>query len=575
MARSRIQRRLLISHLLLLLGALLPAVVLLERLLGEEGRDRVREALLREASALASEYVRAPPSDVPAWTATVDAGARVTVIALGGRVEGDSGVPTARLAEVENHAHRPEVEAAFAGHKGSDVRRSATVGAEMMYVAVPLGSPPRAVLRLALPLDEVGRTVERAQVAVWWAGLVAVGFAVLLGSLLARRLGRPLLAMTEAARAMTRGDFALPLPPPSEDELGDLVHALAILRRQLAGRLEDLRREGEKLRSILDGMTEGVALVQEGRITVANPAFATLLGAARVEGCTPLEAARLPDLAAAIEAAVTGGTGTACALEVQGRALEMKALPLGERGLRQAVVVLLDVTDARRGERMRRDFVANASHELRTPVAAVLAAADTLQAGAGDDPEARDSFLAILVRHAHRLSRLTGDLLDLSRLEAGYRPRIEAVAVGAALDTVLAALGPRADEKAIAVQAALPPGLPAVAAERAALEQVLANLLDNAIKYTPDGGRVEVTASANEREVAVTVADSGPGIPSEHLPRLFERFYRVDSARSRELGGTGLGLAIASHLALAHGGDVSVESTPGSGARFTVRLPRA
>jgi two-component system phosphate regulon sensor histidine kinase PhoR len=249
----------------------------------------------------------------------------------------------------------------------------------------------------------------------------------------------------------------------------------------------------------------------------------------------------------------------------------------------QAVVVVIDLTESKRLERLRRDFVANASHELRTPVAAIVGAAETLSAifansdgspGADDDPGARASFVDILLRHAHRLSRLTADLLDIARLEGGYKPRVEQVPVGSAFDAVLTTLKERAAEKKIALSAHAP-GEVKLAAERAAVEQILTNLVDNAIKYTPEGGRVSVRAERAGAHVRLVVEDTGPGVAPEHHARLFERFYRVDNARSRELGGTGLGLAIVKHLALANGGDVRVESQPGKGSRFLVSLPSA
>jgi two-component system phosphate regulon sensor histidine kinase PhoR len=232
------------------------------------------------------------------------------------------------------------------------------------------------------------------------------------------------------------------------------------------------------------------------------------------------------------------------------------------------------MTEARRVERLRRDFVANASHELRTPVAAIVGVAETLAAGAAEDASARASFLDILIRHAERLSRLTADLLDIARLEGGYRPRVESVPVSAAVEAVLATLGPRAQEKQLQLVVA-PSAELTLAAERAAVEQILTNLVDNAIKYTPPGGTITVRAEGRAKTVLLTVEDTGPGIPEQHLPRLFERFYRVDTARSRELGGTGLGLAIVKHLVLANGGEIGVESRVGRGTRFTVSLPRA
>jgi two-component system phosphate regulon sensor histidine kinase PhoR len=449
---------------------------------------------------------------------------------------------------------------------GARLRRK-LVGALLLLVA--------AVLLPAATLVQVAPTVAVARRAVWTGGALALGLVLVAGLLLSRRLTGLLLGMTRAARAMAAGDFAAPLPPPPGDELGDLVRALGTLRAQLAARLQELAAEGEKLRTVLDGMSEGVALIQEGRITVANPAFARLAGAREeVEGRPPLDAARLPEMGEAIAAAIASRRPAERELQVGERSLSVRARPLGPRPAGQAVVVLHDSTEARRNERIRRELVANASHELRTPVAAVVAAAETLAGGAGDEPEARATFVDILLRHAHRLSRLTSDLLDLSRLEAGWQPKVEAVEVRASANTVLSALAPRAEERKISVETDLPEGLRA-AGDRAALEQILTNLVDNALKYTPPGGRVRVSAARLGSEVTVAVADTGPGIAAAHLPRLFERFYRVDAARSRELGGTGLGLAIVKHLAAACNGRVDVASEVGRGSTFTLHLPSA
>jgi two-component system phosphate regulon sensor histidine kinase PhoR len=336
--------------------------------------------------------------------------------------------------------------------------------------------------------------------------------------------------------------------------------------------MAELRGEGHKLRAIINGMSEGVALVQDGVISVANPAFARLCAlGGDAEGRAIRDAVRVPAVGDAIETALATRAAVSRELSVAGRALVASIDPLGSPTVRQAVVVLIDVTEPKRLERLRREFVANASHELRTPVAAIVGVAETLAAGAADDPEARGSFLEILMRHAQRLSRLTADLLDIARLEGGYKPRVEVVDVERAVDAVLGTLQVKAEPKQIALGKKLPMEL-RVSAERAAVEQILTNLVDNAIKYTPAGGRVTVAAEARGGRVRIIVEDTGAGIPREHHARLFERFYRVDDARSRDLGGTGLGLAIVKHLALANGGDVSVESDVGKGSRFIVTL---
>jgi two-component system phosphate regulon sensor histidine kinase PhoR len=571
----RIEQRVLLALIGVVAAVLLPAMFLIERWVGADVREGVAAAVNREAVVLASELDRAPPADLPAWVASLPADARVTVVDLDGRVLADSEVPREGLSQLENHKNRPEIARALNGQIGNEERRSSTLGRSLYYAAVPVGNPPRLVLRLAIPLDLVSKTVGRAQVAVWLAGLVALVLALFLGIVVARWLSRPILAMTRAARAMSHGQFDAVLPEPSDDELGDLLHALETLRTQLASRIEDLKQEGVKLRTILTGMAEGVALVQDGVITVANPSFGRLLNLPTdVEGRGVRDATRLPAMGEVIDAAAVERKELAREVQVGGRSLLVSAHPLAGPTARQAVVVLIDMTEAKRLERLRRDFVANASHELRTPVAAIVGVADTLAAGAADDPDARKSFLDILVRHAQRLSRLTADLLDIARLEAGYKPRVERVPVDATVETVLSTLKGKAADKQIELGGKVPPDLH-LAAERAAVEQILTNLVDNAIKYTPAGGRVLVTAERKEGQVQLAVEDTGPGIPREHHARLFERFYRVDDARSRDLGGTGLGLAIVKHLTLAHGGEVRVESEPGKGSRFLVSLPRS
>ncbi|HEX4459106.1 MAG TPA: histidine kinase dimerization/phospho-acceptor domain-containing protein, partial [Polyangia bacterium] len=511
------------------MAVLLPAAFMLDSWIGDGVRDLVRESLTREAEAMAGELQRAKPADLADWVAHSATTARVTVIDGDGRVRGDSDVALNALPNIENHATRPEVRDALIGNIGVDARRSQTLGRTLIYVAVPVhGDGTAKVLRLALPLDQVGATVGRAHFAVWLAGLMALVLALLLGTTLSRWLTRPILAMTRAARAMSHGDFEASLPEPGDDELGELVHALDTLRNQLAMRLAELRQEGVKLRAIVNGMSEGVALVQDGIISVANPAFGRLLKvSAEVEGRSVRDATRLPAVGDAIDAALSKGKNASREVQIGGRALLVQVDPLESSPTPQAVVVLIDVTEPKRLERLRREFVANASHELRTPVAAIVGVAETLAAGAADNPEARQSFLEILIRHSQRLSRLTSDLLDIARLEAGYRPRVEVVELNRSIDAVIGSLQVKADDKRIELSKTVPAEL-RVSAERAAVEQILTNLVENAIKYTPSGGRVHVQAELKGSKIRIIVADTGPGIPSEHHARLFERFYRVD-----------------------------------------------
>jgi two-component system phosphate regulon sensor histidine kinase PhoR len=570
-AARRIQERLLTVILVVVGGGLLPSVVVLHQWMSRDVRMVLRQSLTREVQALAEQVQRSPPPDPSHWVVGLaHGGERITLFLADGQVVGDSEVPPEDVHALENHADRPEVAAALQGKVGWAERRSATYGRNYLYVAAR-GGP--YVVRVAVKDEDIEEILSRPTAAIWLLAGAGVVLALLLNALLVRWLTRPLKSMTRAVRAMSRGDFgkALPEPPIDEgDEIGELVHALETLRSQMAERIEELRTEGKKLRTILNGMDEGVALIQDGAIAVANPAFGKLLGAIDdVEGRGPLEVSRLPSMAEVVEEALAGRAARR-EVQVGTRSLLVQAHPLA---VGQAVLVLFDTTEARRLERLRRDFVANASHELRTPVAAIVGVADTLAAGAAEDPIARSSFVDILGRHAHRLAQLTADLLDIARIEAGYKPRVESVPVDAVLEAVSSSLRARADEKRITLEVQPAPAL-TVRAERAAVEQILTNFLDNALKYTPDGGRVRVLASLLAHHVRLTVEDSGPGIEPKHLARIFERFYRVDNARSRELGGTGLGLSIVKHLALANGGDVGVESQVGRGSRFYVDLPQ-
>ena len=437
----------------------------------------------------------------------------------------------------------------------------------------------------ALWLLERGDGDPVMRVRAEYALLLGVACAMVTALALTWRWGmqvaRPLRELATAARAIGDGRFVVPPELPSDDELGELGDALGELSRGLATRVRLLLAESERLRSVLEGMSEGVALVSGGRIALANSAFSRLLDiVGPVEGQTPLEAVRRAELAAAIDEAAATGRSHAGAVVVagrdvegpRGRVLHLRVAPL--EGAKSVVVVVLDVTEARSLERMRREFVANASHELRTPVAAIRAVVETLGASPSLDAESRARFERILSTQVERLSCLVNDLLDLSRAEAhGQRFHPQRLTLAEPLGQAMAMVRLRAEARRQRVSESIPADLPSLWADPIAVEQVLTNLLDNAVKYTPDGGRIEVRAHAEGGKVRVEVVDSGAGIAAEHLPRLWERFYRIDPARSRALGGTGLGLAIVKHLVQAQGGDVGVTSTLGSGSTFRVTFP--
>ena len=548
-----------------------------------EGDLRVRAHLVaREA-----EMARAPltPED-PSWDALADAlgrsaEARVTIIRKDGVVLGDSDVPAADIARLENHAARPEVLQALAGGEGTSERVSTTVQQAMLYSAAAFSrdGAVAGVARVAEPLREVDRVKGDMRRVIWIGSAVALGLALVLSNIVAKRMSAAVGELTEAARRMTAGDLSVRSRLVGHDELGELGHALDRLAGSLAKTMGQLRTERDLQGRILEAMVEGVVVVDPaGRIVLVNPAIrAMLLLGADAVGKLLIETVRHAQLEDLLDDAGVPGGGPV-EIELPGlkpRRLLVHASPLPGADKGQ-LFVFVDVTELRRLESLRRDFVANASHELRTPIAAVRSATETLRSGALEDPDAAIRFVDIIERNAARLQSLVEDMLELSKLESNeFKLKRERVELGAVVPIVLALFRERAEKKGVRVGAELPSNAVAVEGDRRALEHVLSNLVDNAVKYCPPGTQVRVTAQPVEDRIRLVVADNGPGIPPEHLPRVFERFYRVDAGRSRELGGTGLGLSIVKHMVEAMRGKVSVESEVGRGSTFTVSLPKS
>jgi two-component system phosphate regulon sensor histidine kinase PhoR len=528
----------------------------------------------------------APASVLHAFAQRVarSSGARVTVVEPGGRVLGDSEVAPADLGRVSNHADRPEVRAALAGGQGRDVRTSLTVGRPLLYVAAPLrdGDRVAGVLRLALPLSAVTDSYATLHRVMLVGGLVALTVALGIGLFVAGRVTRPVVEMQAIARRMSDGDFTARAAVRSPDEIGTLGRALNAMAGRLREKIADLQQEQAKATAILDGMVEGVIAV-DGRdaILLMNERARAMFGLAggRAEGKPFLEVIRNSDLHEAFRASRAAGATAPVRRELAlvspvERRVQINAVPLPLGPEVGVVMVLHDVTELRRLEQVRTEFVANVSHELRTPLTAVHGYLETLLAGALEEPEHARRFLEIVFRHTERLGRLLNDLTDLSNIELGkISLKLEPVAADDVVDSVLAIIRGKAAAGRVTLEAALAPGLPPVVADRDRLAQILINLVDNAVKYTPSGGRVIVQGRRlADGRIEIAVADTGVGIPRADLPRLTERFYRVDKARSRELGGTGLGLAIVKHLVLAHGGELTIESEQGQGTTVRVAL---
>ena len=515
-------------------------------------------------------------------------GARVTLIAPDGRVLGESELGLGDLAAMDNHADRPEVRAALAGRQGRDLRHSTTIAAPLLYVAVPVRVDGRlaGALRLALPVSAVTASYATLHQVMLAGGAVTLLVALGIGIFVAGRVTRPVVQMQSIARQMSEGSFLVRAPTGSTDEIGMLGRSLNVMAGRLREKIGDLEQEQAKVTAILDAMVEGVIAVdgQEHVLLMNEKARAMFaLGSARGEGKPFLEVLRNADLHEIFRAVHAGGEA-ALQREIEltspPRILGVNAVRLAASGHRSAagpgvVLVLHDVTALRQLEQVRTEFVANVSHELRTPLTTIQGYLETLLSGALEERENARRFLEIALRHSERLGRLLNDLTDLSNIELGkVALRREPVRVDEVVASVVGIIAPRAGRAKVDVTSQVPPDLPEVPADRDRLAQVLINLVDNAVKYTPERGSVTVTARRVEAStIEVAVTDTGIGIPPADLPRITERFYRVDRARSRELGGTGLGLAIVKHLVMAHGGQLGIESEQERGTTVRFTLP--
>jgi two-component system, OmpR family, phosphate regulon sensor histidine kinase PhoR len=514
------------------------------------------------------------------WVAAnSSSGVRISVISAEGHVLADS---QSDISTMENHAERPEVREALQNGEGYSARQSVSLGQPLLYYAVREELPGNVpvVLRLALPLEGFSEQFWRFRRNLWlWSVLIfllAGGVALLMSRSYSERIER----LREFSRRVAEGDFR----PISPDGRGDTLEALGASLNQTASRLDrtirTLTEERNLSAAILGSMVEGVAVVNGAeRLVFANPGFAEILGldVPPVAGSSLLEVVRQTELIGAVRRVLAGeprveaeiSTGT---LRQHFFAATVASVRAGETT--GAVIVLHDITDLRKLERVRRDFVANVSHEFRTPLTAIQGFAETLIGGAIDDPQNRGRFLAIILEHSRRLARLTEDLLRLSQLDAEQMDlEIRPVSVAQLIESCYETAQRRAAAKGLSLSAQVPSQLPDIAADGRRLQEVLQNLLDNAVQYTPPGGKIVLSAEALNDEVLFTVSDTGIGIPQADQPRIFERFYRVDVARSREAGGTGLGLSIAKHLVEAHDGRIWVDSEVGVGSKFHFAIP--
>ncbi len=575
--RLRADQQLFLSYLAIITLVTLIMSIGAELLLRRHLTGSVEDELRRQLALARAVYDASPttPADTLAHHLSELSGRRVTIVTREGEVLGESDRTFAPFVTPGDYRTRPEIRAALEVGEGRSVRRSETVLAEHLYMAAPAASG--TLIRLAVPLTEIDAAVSRVQRGIVSAAAAALALAALFSYGFSALVTRPLRRIGEVARAIAGGDLSRRVRLRRDDELGDLAGALDTLAEELQRRLGQLEGERSEMQALIDAMTEGVlAFSASGALRRANPAARRIFALPDEYRDLPPEAiSRRRDFLTIVQEALAGESAPPRQLEWGAQTLLASAHPLDAGG---AVLVLLDVSELRRLEEVRRDFVANASHELKTPLTAIRGYSETLLDPELDPALAR-RFVEVVRSNSERLQHIVDDLLDLSRIEArGWRPVPTEVDLERAGREAWQELTPAASDRRVTLGFELNPGYAAVRADAGAVRQVLVNLFSNALRYSPEGGRVVLRSRPADDPAApgwavIEVEDEGSGIPAHLLGRIFERFYRVDPARSREEGGTGLGLAIVKHLVESHGGWIEASSEVGSGTTIRFALP--
>ena len=567
--RSRIFLKLFLAALLIIAACTFTLDVLIRHAWESMLRSEIETSLRQKTQMFAARVESSPPAPLSAIAqqAAHAADARITVIDASGKVLADS---EADPAKMENHATRPEFLSALQGQVGSATRLSNTLGVELLYVAVPIRS---GAVRMAYPLSSIREANQRIRRELFKGSAIAALVALLLAFLATQSIGRRLMRITDFAERVAAGDLTARIEEESSDEIAHVASALDKTARKLEDGFTALENSRQTLVTLLNSMQEAVlAVSQDGRVLWANQRMERLLPSGIRLGAPLVQSVRDPEILHSVEAALeTRDVAEARAAKIfSGRIFDVTAAPMPGGG---AVAVLHDQTEIERVEKTRRDFIANVSHELRTPLTSIQGYAETLL-DHDNVPEHAREFIETIRKNATRMSRLTEDLLVLARVESGERDfNFQLTTPRELLDDAVQTFEELAANRGIELSVMNTATSP-VSVDRDAIHQVFSNLIDNALKYGDSGGKILVGACETEEGIQFYVRDFGSGIPSAHLPRLFERFYRVDKARSRESGGTGLGLAIVKHVVRAHSGAIKAESELNHGSTFYFTLPR-
>ena len=588
---STLKFRILLSYLLVVFFALAVTAFLLDRSLEKQALSDLNASMSTQARLIAGQLDAASLIrensvliDALVKKAASAASSRITVVSASGKVLGDSSLPYPEMVKMENHLNRLEITDAARNESKSVIRRSNTLHEDMLYLAVPVMAEARAAgfVRLAMPYAAVQRMLSHLRRTVLLSFAISAVFALSVGWAVVLFASRQFGKIITGSKRFAAGEFGYRIPVGSSGELKKLSETLNYMADEISAKMREAELRRLELEAAFRDISEAILVTDgSGVIIRINPRACQLIG---VSGFEP-KGMRLsglpvgPELFSAVIKALSGGRPVSFEIEpaaAPGTVLSVSASPIAENGvIGGCVLTARDITAPRKLEAMRRDFVANVSHELKTPLTAIRGCAETLINGALEDREHGPSFARSIHDQAVRLDKLVNDLLKISYAESGAAS-VEKTLFGlkTLADETAGELGAILAQKKVSLLNLIPAGLK-INADRDKLSEVFLNLLDNAAKYNSEDGKIKISAAAEGETVKVLIEDTGAGIPAEHLPRVFERFYRVDKARSRELGGTGLGLSIVKHLIELHDGAVGVESAENQGSTFWFTIPNA